>query len=123
MESSRYLVALLGDTHWARNLRATGMAKLREGGTTRTIQAREVLGDERRAAVARYLETSTYRPTIRLLTTRLPDPDDHPVFRIVTLQAAGAILGVSPGRGEGSAPPARVAAQSNRRRTAATGHA
>jgi hypothetical protein len=29
--------------------------------------------------------TSTYGPTIRLLTRRLPDPDDHPVFRIEPL--------------------------------------
>jgi deazaflavin-dependent oxidoreductase (nitroreductase family) len=82
VDGSRYLVALLGDTHWARNLRAAGSAELREGGVTRAIQATEVAGDEREAAVARYLATSTYRPTIRLLTTRLPDPDDHPVFRI-----------------------------------------
>jgi deazaflavin-dependent oxidoreductase (nitroreductase family) len=82
MDGSRYLVALLGDTHWARNLRAAGTAELREGGVTRTIRVTEVADDERNAAVGRYLETSTYRPTIRLLTTRLPDPDDHPVFRI-----------------------------------------
>jgi hypothetical protein len=82
VDGVRYLVALLGDTHWARNLRAAGTAELREGGVTRTVRATEIAGDERRAAVARYLETSTYRPTIRLLTSRLPDPDDHPVFRI-----------------------------------------
>jgi deazaflavin-dependent oxidoreductase (nitroreductase family) len=79
---SRYLVALLGETHWARNLRAAGTAELRERGARTTIRATEVAGAERSAAVARYLETSSYGPTIRLLTTRLPDPDDHPVFRI-----------------------------------------
>ena len=79
---SRYLVALLGDTHWARNLRAAGTGELLEGGRTRKIQAVEVEGDERAAAVAYYLATSTYGPTKRLLTRRLPDPDDHPVFRI-----------------------------------------
>jgi deazaflavin-dependent oxidoreductase (nitroreductase family) len=82
VDASRYLVALLGDTHWARNLRASGTAELRERGTTTTIRATEVTGAERSAAVARYLETSSYGPTIRLLTKRLPDPDDHPVFRI-----------------------------------------
>lgn len=78
----RYLVALVGDTHWARNLRASGTAELVEHGTTRTFRAVEVAGDERVAAVAEYLATSSYGPTIRLLTRRLPDPDDHPVFRI-----------------------------------------
>ena len=41
-----------------------------------------MFGAERAAAVAEYLATSTYAPTIRLLTQRLPDPADHPVFRI-----------------------------------------
>lgn len=80
--ASRYLVALLGDTNWARNLRASGTAELVESGTTRRVRAVEVSGDERAAAVAEYLATSRYGPTIRLLTRRLPDPDDHPVFRI-----------------------------------------
>jgi F420H(2)-dependent quinone reductase len=80
--ASRYLVALLGDTNWARNLRASGTAQLVDSGTARWVRAVEVSGDERAAAVAEYLATSRYRPTIRLLTRRLPDPDDHPVFRI-----------------------------------------
>jgi hypothetical protein len=83
--ASRYLVALLGDTNWARNLRASGTAELVEHGLVRRIRAVEVAGDERAAAVAEYLATSTYGPTIRLLTRRLPDPGDHPVFRIELL--------------------------------------
>jgi deazaflavin-dependent oxidoreductase (nitroreductase family) len=79
---ARYLVALLGDTNWARNLRASGTAVLVEHRVEREIRAVEVFGKEREAAVAAYLATSTYGPTIRLLTQRLPDPTDHPVFRI-----------------------------------------
>jgi deazaflavin-dependent oxidoreductase (nitroreductase family) len=79
---ARYLVALLGDTNWARNLRAAGSAVLVERRVTREFRAVEVFGEERAAAVAAYLATSTYGPTIRLLTQRLPDPADHPVFRI-----------------------------------------
>jgi len=81
----RYLVALLGDTNWARNLRTSGTAELVEHGTARRFRAVEVSGDERAAAVAEYLATSTYGPTIRLLTRRLPDPEHHPVFRIEPL--------------------------------------
>jgi deazaflavin-dependent oxidoreductase (nitroreductase family) len=79
---STYLVALVGETHWARNLRASGTAELVERGKTTSIRATEVLGAERAAAVAAYLATSRFGPTKRLLTQRLPDPDDHPVFRI-----------------------------------------
>lgn len=79
---SRYLVALLGDTHWARDLRAAGTAELVEGGVSRAFRTQEVFGEERTAAVARYRQTSTYAPTERLLTERLPNPEDHPVFRI-----------------------------------------
>ncbi len=82
LRDARYLVALLGDTHWARNLRASPTAVLVERRVGREIQAVEVFGEERAAAVAEYLVTSTYGPTIRLLTQRLPDPADHPVFRI-----------------------------------------
>jgi len=79
---SRYLVALLGDTHWARDLRAAGTAELVEGGVSLAFRTEEVFGEERTAAVARYRQTTTYAPTKRLLTERLPNPDDHPVFRI-----------------------------------------
>lgn len=80
--ASRYLVSLVGDTHWARNLRASGTAELVERGRSQVITVTEVAEEEQAAAVAEYLATSTYRPTIRLLTDRLPDPTDHPVFRI-----------------------------------------
>jgi hypothetical protein len=83
--ASRYLVALLGDTNWARNLRTSGTAELVEQGTAQRVRAVEVAGAERAAAVAQYLATSTYGPTIRLLTRQLSDPDDHPVFRIESL--------------------------------------
>ena len=79
---ARYLVALLGDTNWARNLRASDTAVLVERRAECEIRAVEVFGEERAAAVAEYLATSTYGPTIRLLSQRLPDPSDHPVFRI-----------------------------------------
>jgi hypothetical protein len=79
---SRYLVALTGETHWARNLRVAGEAELVESRVPHTIQATEVFGPERAAAVAEYLATSTFGPTKRLLTEHLPDADDHPVFRI-----------------------------------------
>jgi deazaflavin-dependent oxidoreductase (nitroreductase family) len=79
---SWYLVSLPGTSNWARNLRASGGAELVEKGDTRSITVTEVFGNERAAAVAAYLASSSYRPTVKLLTERLPDPEDHPVFRI-----------------------------------------
>jgi deazaflavin-dependent oxidoreductase (nitroreductase family) len=79
---STYLVSLPGESNWARNLRAAGTAELRDERVWRTIRATEVFGQERATAVATYLATSTFGPTKRLLTERLPDPDDHPVFRV-----------------------------------------
>jgi deazaflavin-dependent oxidoreductase (nitroreductase family) len=79
---SWYLVSLPGNSNWARNLRATASAELVEKGDTRSITVTEVFGDEQAAAVAGYLASSTYRPTIKLLSERLPNPEDHPVFRI-----------------------------------------
>ena len=80
--AATYLVSLPGESNWARNLRAAGTAELKEGRGWRAFRATEVFGPERATAVATYLDTSTYGPTRRLLTERLPDPDDHPVFRV-----------------------------------------
>lgn len=82
IDGSTYLVSLPGESNWARNLRAAGTAELKEGRVWRVFRATEVFGPERAAAVAAYLDTSTFGPTKRLLTERLPDPDDHPVFRV-----------------------------------------
>lgn len=78
----RYLVAIRGEAQWARNLRATGEAVLRERGESRRISAVEVHGDERRAVVEAFVGSSKYAPTRRIMTQVLPDPDHHPVFGI-----------------------------------------
>jgi hypothetical protein len=41
-----------------------------------------VHGDERRAVVEAFVGSSKYAPTRRIMTDVLPDPDQHPVFRI-----------------------------------------
>ena len=78
----RYLVAIRGETQWARNLRASGMAVLRKRGESTRISTVEVHGDERRAVVEGFVRSSKYAPTRRIMTDVLPDPDQHPVFRI-----------------------------------------
>jgi deazaflavin-dependent oxidoreductase (nitroreductase family) len=51
VHDGRYVVAIRGETQWARNLRAAGEALLREKGATIPIRAVEVVGDERRAVI------------------------------------------------------------------------
>ena len=66
--SDRYLVSGRGQTQWARNLRAAGRGELRTRGDRILAAYREALG----RAVKGYFE-------------RIPDPADHPVFRIEPL--------------------------------------
>jgi hypothetical protein len=78
----RYVVAIRGETNWARNLRAAGEALLREKGKVTPVRASEVQGDERRAVVEAFLASSNYATTRRIMSETLPRPEQHPVFRI-----------------------------------------
>ena len=83
VRGNRYLVANRGHSHWARNLTVTPEAQLRYRGETERIRAVEIDGIERDRALAEYRATT--RPMIKTLLDQLPDPDDHPTFRIHTL--------------------------------------
>lgn len=76
----RYLVAPLGDCHWARNLRAAGQGELRIGRQLERFQAVELQGLEHDAIVAAYA-LNTDSGCLGYLR-KLPDPADHPVFRL-----------------------------------------
>ena len=77
---SRYLVSPRGETHWARNLRAAGEADLRSRGALEHIRVVELQGEDRDAVVRTYASTITCN--CRKSMELLPDPADHPVFRI-----------------------------------------
>lgn len=77
---SRYLVSPRGETHWARNLRAAGVADLRTRGGLEHVRVVELQGAERDAVVKTYASTITCN--CRRSMELLPDPADHPVFRI-----------------------------------------
>jgi len=79
-QGTRYLVSPLGDTHWARNLRAAGGGELRIRRHLERFRAVELHGGERDAIVAAYGATITCGCQNYL--KQLPDPADHPVFRI-----------------------------------------
>ncbi len=83
--AARYLVAGGGETHWVRNLRAAGQGELRRGRTREAIRAIEIDGDEHDRVVTAYREHMGWRA--REFFEALPDPADHPVFRVEPLEA------------------------------------
>ncbi|MGD8684895.1 MAG: nitroreductase/quinone reductase family protein [Chloroflexota bacterium] len=88
-EGRRYLVSPLGDTHWARNLRAAGEAELRIDGRTEHIRVVELEGAERDALVSTYAATITCG--CRHYMAKLPNPADHPTFRIEPFEMVDAL--------------------------------
>ena len=82
---ARYLVSGRGETHWARNLRAAGRGELRIHGVTEGFRAVEIVGAEHDAIVAAYREK--VGRSVDGYFKRVPDPADHPVFRIEPLEA------------------------------------
>ncbi len=83
-EGTRYLVSPRGETHWARNLRAIGEAELQTRRSIEHIQVTELAGAERDEVVTAYGSTITCN--CRKSMALLPDPADHPVFRIETVE-------------------------------------
>lgn len=82
---ARYLVSGGGETHWVRNLRAAGWGELRRGRTREPFRAVEVGDDERDRVVTAYRERMGWRA--REFFAALPDPADHPVFRVEPREA------------------------------------
>ncbi len=80
VNAQRYLVGARGETDWVRNLRAAGEGEFRKGGKTERFRATELTGEEQ-ASIAR-----AYRDQLGKQVSgyfeKLPDPADHPVFRI-----------------------------------------
>jgi deazaflavin-dependent oxidoreductase (nitroreductase family) len=82
----RYLVAPRGQTDWVRNLRAAGGGQLQYGRRrTEDFRALEVPDEEKPRVIAAYLDR--WGNQVRSQFEALPDPADHPVFRIESGQA------------------------------------
>ena len=73
---NEYLVSPRGEADWVRNLRAAGDAQLRG----RAIRATEVPVGERAPILATYQKVAGRAVASHFKA--LPDPADHPVFRI-----------------------------------------
>jgi deazaflavin-dependent oxidoreductase (nitroreductase family) len=82
-DGERYLVAPRGHTDWSRNLAAAGSGRLTRKGRTEEFDAVEVPVADRPPLIAAYREKFGKFPTVAETFDQLPDPADHPTFRIV----------------------------------------
>jgi deazaflavin-dependent oxidoreductase (nitroreductase family) len=80
VDGARYLVAPRGDTHWVRNLRTAGGGELRTRKATEAFRAVEVADAEKPPLIEAYL--ARWGKQVASQFRELPDPADHPVFRI-----------------------------------------
>jgi deazaflavin-dependent oxidoreductase (nitroreductase family) len=77
---TRYLVSPRGETGWSRNLRVAGECSLKVKGDDRRYRGVEVPPAERPPIIAAYLQS--YGKQTRGQFEKLPDPADHPTFRL-----------------------------------------
>ena len=75
-EGERYLVSTRGESHWVRNIRDAAGGEI--GG--KAFRAVEIPVEEREPIIAAYREKAGR--SAKPYWKKLPDPADHPVFRI-----------------------------------------
>ncbi|MEU6139761.1 nitroreductase/quinone reductase family protein [Streptomyces sp. NPDC047081] len=81
-EGARYLVSYRGLSDWALNLQASPECRITAHGRTEDLMAEEVPEVERPPIMAAYRDKYGSMPTVSAVLTALPDPADHPVFRL-----------------------------------------
>jgi len=86
-DGERYLIAPRGHTDWSRNLRAAGSGRLARKGKVEEFDAVEVPVEERPPLIEEYLKQYGKFPTVSETFRELPEPADHPTFRIVRRSA------------------------------------
>jgi len=88
-DGERYLVGAYGHTEWSRNLRAAGHGRLTAKGHTVDFTAVEVPAVQVPPLIDAYRERYGSLPTVGRVFRSLPEPSDHPVFRIVSTANEG----------------------------------
>jgi hypothetical protein len=87
-KGERYLVSYRGASDWARNLEASRTARLTQRGRVEDIQVADVPVGKRAALLDVYTDRFGKMPTVGSVLRALPDPADHPIFRITTSRPA-----------------------------------
>lgn len=85
VEGELYLVSPRGETDWVRNLRAAGGGELRRFTRARAFRATELPASDRARFVEAYRRRWARAGPLKEQFEALPDPADHPVFRLTFL--------------------------------------
>jgi deazaflavin-dependent oxidoreductase (nitroreductase family) len=80
-EGDRYLVSTRGESAWVKNVRAAGAVTLGKRGKETELRVEELPVEARDPVIAAYRTTAG--KTVEGYWKKLPDPADHPVFRLV----------------------------------------
>jgi deazaflavin-dependent oxidoreductase (nitroreductase family) len=88
-DGDRYLIAAYGNTEWSRNLRAAGIGRLSGHGRVEEFTTTEVRAEQRPPLISAYLRQFGTLPTVASTFRALPDPADHPTFRIISGDTPG----------------------------------
>jgi deazaflavin-dependent oxidoreductase (nitroreductase family) len=83
-EGERYLISYRGASNWALNLEASHSGRLAKRGRAEEITVEEVPVEQRAPLLELYTERFGRMPTVGGVLRALPDPADHPTFRIVS---------------------------------------
>jgi deazaflavin-dependent oxidoreductase (nitroreductase family) len=79
-DGARYIVSTRGESEWVRNLRAAGVAELNHKGDHQRYRATEVPVAESGPIIDAYRNAAGR--TVQGYWQTLPDPADHPTFRL-----------------------------------------
>lgn len=84
-DGARYLVSTRGDSAWVRNVRASnGAAEFGRSGNLQPVRLTDVPVEQRQPIIDAYREK--VGGTVKGYFEKLPNPSDHPVFRIEQAQ-------------------------------------
>jgi deazaflavin-dependent oxidoreductase (nitroreductase family) len=79
-DGALHVVSTRGESDWVRNIRAAGRVELRGKHGSGTYRATEVPVEQREPIIAAYRAKAGR--TVDGYWKKLPDPGDHPVFRL-----------------------------------------
>jgi hypothetical protein len=79
-DGARYVVSTRGESEWVRNVRRAGRVELRDRSGAERFAAVEIPVAERAPVIEAYRAKAGR--TVDSYWKRLPDPADHPTFRL-----------------------------------------